>query len=90
MGALQWTAPPEMGAFKFSKYLYHISVKKDVIFVSAQIDAVGGDHNLLMPSLHEQIRGVDQIIRHKRKRKKIIKQKRKKDNQAKKKKDNQA
>jgi len=28
------------------------------------IDAVGGDHNLLMPSLHEQIRGVDQIIRH--------------------------
>ena len=28
-----------------------------------QIDAVGGDHNLLMPSLHEQIRGVDQIIR---------------------------
>merc|ERR1712080_256514 len=28
------------------------------------IDAVGGDHNLLMPSLHEQIRGVDEIIRH--------------------------
>jgi len=28
------------------------------------IDAVGGDHNLLMPSLHEQIRGVDQIIMH--------------------------
>ena len=27
-----------------------------------QIDAVGGDHDLLMPSLHEQIRGVDQII----------------------------
>ena len=35
-----------------------------IIFVSDQIDAVGGDHNLLMPSLHEQIRGVDQIIRH--------------------------
>ena len=33
-----------------------------IIFVSAQIDAVGGDHNLLMPSLHEQIREVDQII----------------------------
>merc|ERR1712012_76177 len=28
------------------------------------IDAVGGDHDLLMPSLHEQIRGVDQIIMH--------------------------
>merc|ERR1712045_1081670 len=28
------------------------------------IDAVGGDHDLLMPSLHEQIRRVDQIIMH--------------------------
>ena len=34
----------------------HLSIYID------QIDAVGGDHDLLMPSLHEQIRGVDQII----------------------------
>ena len=35
---------------------WHVSLYID------QIDAVGGDHDLLMPSLHEQIRGVDQII----------------------------
>ena len=47
----------EMGAFLVS-YIWSV-----VTFASAQIDAVGGDHNLLMPSIHEQIRGVDQIIR---------------------------
>merc|ERR1712098_316437 len=28
------------------------------------IDAVGGEHNLIVPSAHEQIRGVENIIRH--------------------------
>merc|ERR1712215_405377 len=28
------------------------------------IDAVGGEHNLIIPSAHEQIRGVESIIRH--------------------------
>ena len=32
------------------------------LYTFNQVDAVGGDHDLLMPSLHEQIRGVDQII----------------------------
>merc|ERR1711915_1052568 len=28
------------------------------------IDAVGGEHNLVIPSVHEQIRGVDLILQH--------------------------
>merc|ERR1719312_1718588 len=28
------------------------------------IDAVGGEHNLIIPSVHEQIRGIENIIRH--------------------------
>jgi len=31
---------------------------------SYSIDAVGGDHNLIVPTAHEQIRGIDLIIRH--------------------------
>ena len=30
----------------------------------SQIDAVGGEHNLIIPSSNEQIRGVDFIVRH--------------------------
>ena len=29
-----------------------------------QIDAVGGEHSLIVPSANEQIRGVDFIVRH--------------------------
>ena len=29
-----------------------------------QIDAVGGEHNLVIPSVHEQIRGIDTIAFH--------------------------
>ena len=29
-----------------------------------QIDAVGGEHNLVMPSANEQIRGVDFMVKH--------------------------
>ena len=34
------------------------------ISTSSQIDAVGGEHNLIIPSSNEQIRGVDFIVRH--------------------------
>ena len=30
----------------------------------SSIDAVGGEHNLVVPSLHEQVRGVEAIARH--------------------------
>ena len=53
----------EVGAYSV-RICYNIYVQFTNHLTSSQIDAVGGEHNLIIPSSDEQIRGVDFIVRH--------------------------